>query len=263
MLKQQETESDSGNPETHTYVSSETSSYSVIGVTTIESTFATTVFPTETSSSSESSTSDSMTEIPHTVTLKHTSTVTVDKMTTIATAWVSSHDPDIVVPGATDIITSNLPTSTAAPSSKSPLSTVELVGVVIGTLCLLLMICLPVLFVLWRRRRSPPSDSRNNINIRVNNNRRSRWSHSDDSVPTPLPVTEPMELNEIKTETVKRPLTRVMSPPPHYSDYWKGENEDYGVGVRGTGGEPSGSQYYEPHYSDPKGKGKAHDDNGY
>ncbi|KAI1069495.1 hypothetical protein LB507_008780 [Fusarium sp. FIESC RH6] len=185
----------------------------------------------------------------------------MEETPTISTVFTSNHDP--LLPGATDIITSSLPTSTAAPSSKSPLNTVELVGVVIGTLCLLLMICLPILFVLWRRRRSPPSDSRNNINIRVNNNRRSRWSHSDDSVPIPLPVTEPMELNEIETETVKRPLTRVMSPPPHYSDYWKGDNEDYEVGVRGTGGEPSGSQYYEPHYSDPKGKGKARDDNGY
>ncbi|KAJ4009696.1 hypothetical protein NW766_008817 [Fusarium irregulare] len=138
----------------------------------------------------------------------------MEETPTISTVFTSNHDP--LLPGATDIITSSLPTSTAAPSSKSPLNTVE-----------------------------------------------SRWSHSDDSVPTPLPVTEPMELNEIKTETVKRPLTRVMSPPPHYSDYWKGDNEDYEVGVRGTGGEPSGSQYYEPHYSDPKGKGKARDDYGY
>ncbi|RFN51228.1 hypothetical protein FIE12Z_4546 [Fusarium flagelliforme] len=259
MLKQQETESHSGNLETHTYVSSETSSYSVIGVTTIESTFATTVFPSETPSSSEPPTSDSVAEIPHTVTLEHTSTITMEDTPTISTVFLL--DPsDIIAPGVTHIIPSNLPTSTAAPSSKSLLSTVELVGVVIGTLCLLAMLCIPILFVLWRRRRSPPSDSQNNINIRVNNDGRSRWSHSDDSVPTPLPTAEPIELKEIKTETVKRPLTRVMSPPPHYNDYWKGENEDYEMGVRGTGGEPSGSQYSEPQYSDPKGKGKARDD---
>ncbi|RGP77459.1 hypothetical protein FLONG3_4378 [Fusarium longipes] len=253
------------------------SGYTVIGVTTIDSTLGwDTLTKSGTQSESKMSTSNepltvTMTALPpiskrpvdepdvvtsiimSTITHDHTSTVTVGpdtELEPLSTIWISNLSPPTS-------ITQPLPTtSTATPSPKSYLSTVELVGVVIGIICLLTMICLPILFILRRRRRNPPaSDSQNNINIRVGNGSCSRWSHSDDSRPTPLPLPQHTEENKVKTEFVKRPF-RVMSPPPRYNDYWKGQNEEYEMGVRDTVGEASGSRFAEQHYSDPKGKGK-------
>jgi hypothetical protein len=254
------------------------SGYTVIGVTTIDSTLGwDTVTNSETHSKSDMSTSDEPLTVtqtalepivnrpidePEVITSIIMSTITHDFMSTVTIDPNSGKDPfstvQISSPGSPTYIPQPPPTtSTAASPSKSYLSTVELVGIVVGIICLLMIICLPILVIFWRRRRAPPpSDTRNNINITVG----SRWSHSDDSRPTPLPVHEPVEDKEVKTEVIKRPI-RVVSPPPRYNDYWKGENDEYKLGIRNTGGEPSGSRFAEAHYSDPKGKGKARDDN--
>lgn len=260
----------------HTLTTSEVSSgYTVIGVTTIDRTLGWDTVTTgrKTSASSEPSTVTKTVMEPidnrpihetETVSSFYLSTVTRDIMSTVtvdpnsgdepfSTIWVSSLDPPTNIP-------TPLPTTSAAASPKSYLTTVELVGVVIGIICLLTMMCLPILFIIWRRRRSSTSsDTQNNINITVGNGGRSRWSHSDDSAPTPLPVPDHKEYKELKTEVVKRPL-RVVSPPPRYNDYWKGADE-YEMGVRDSAGEASGSKSAETHYSDPKGKGKEPDDN--
>ncbi|RGP59896.1 hypothetical protein FSPOR_11006 [Fusarium sporotrichioides] len=260
------------------------SGYTVIGVTTIDTTLGwDTVTDSETQSTSDMSTSDEPLTVTKTVlsppgnqpeekteiisniimsTITHefTSTVTIDPSVGLeppSTVWITSLNPPTFVPPPPPPTT-----STAAPSSKSILSTVELVGVIFGTICLLLIICLPVLYAIWRRRRtSAPSDSQNNITIRIGNGECSRWSHSDDSRPTPIPASEHSQENVIRTEVIKRPIGTV-SPPPRYNDYWKGENEEYEMGVRETVAEASGSKLFEhQQYSDPKGKGKAREDN--
>ncbi|KAM0388194.1 hypothetical protein ACHAQC_010020 [Fusarium culmorum] len=199
--------------------------------------------------------SEAVSIVMSTITREFTSTVTVDHSVELepSTVWITSISPATDIPPPT--------TSDTTPSPSSPLSTIELVGVIIGTVCLLFMICcLPVIYFMRRRRSSAPSGSRNNINVTVGNGECSRWSHSDDSRPTPMPASVHSQEDVVKTEVVKRPI-RVLSPPPHYDDYWKGENDGYDMGVRETAGEASGSNYdQEQHYYDPKGKGKARDD---
>ncbi|CZS79934.1 unnamed protein product [Fusarium graminearum] len=187
-----------------------------------------------------------------TITHEFTSTVTVDHSVELepSTVWITSISPATDIPPPT--------TSDTTPSPSSPLSTIELIGVIIGTICLLFMICcFPLILFMRRRRSSTPSGSRNNINVTVGNGECSRWSHSEDSRPTPMPASLYSQEDAVKTEVLKRPV-RVLSPPPHYDDYWKGENDGYEMGVRETAGEASGSNYaQEQHYYDPKGKGKA------
>ncbi|KAL3600255.1 hypothetical protein FPOAC2_04488 [Fusarium poae] len=259
------------------------SGYTVIGVTTIDTTEGwDTVTASETQSTSDMSTSDEPLTVTKTVpnpvgkrpvdeiisdiimsTITHEfkSIVTLEPSLELeppTTIWITSLNPP-----PTNIQPPPPPvTSTAAPSSKSYLSTIELVGVIVGTICLVLLLCLPVCYAIWRRRRPPPpSDSQNNVNITIRNGGVSRWSHSDDSRPTPIPASIHSQENMARTEVMKRPI-RVASPPPRYTDYWKGENEEYEMGVRDNAGEASGSQFAEEqHYSDPKGKGKARDDN--
>ncbi|PTD05393.1 hypothetical protein FCULG_00002011 [Fusarium culmorum] len=180
--------------------------------------------------------SEAVSIVMSTITREFTSTVTVDHSVELepSTVWITSISP------ATDI-----PPPTTSDTTPSPV--------------------LPeyhraVIYFMRRRRSSAPSGSRNNINVTVGNGECSRWSHSDDSRPTPMPASVHSQEDVVKTEVVKRPV-RVLSPPPHYDDYWKGENDGYDMGVRETAGEASGSNYdQEQHYYDPKGKGKARDD---
>ncbi|XEV04262.1 hypothetical protein FSHL1_009549 [Fusarium sambucinum] len=250
---------DKAEEDNHTFTSTGLSSgYTVIGVTTIDTTEGwDTITASETQSTSNMSTSDeplTLTKTVHnpvanrpadeivsdillsTITHEFGSIVTLEpsiKPQPPSTVWITSLNPP-----PTDIPPPPPVTSTAAPSSKSYLSTVELVGVIVGTISLVLLLCVPVFYAIWRRRRpSPPSDSQNNVNITIRNGGVSRWSHSDDSRPTPMPPSLHSQENVVRTEVIKRPDS-VASPPPRYTDYWKGENED-----------------------DLKGKGKARDDN--
>ncbi|QPC69564.1 hypothetical protein HYE68_000316 [Fusarium pseudograminearum] len=278
----------------HTFTSTGLSSgFTVIGVTTIDTTVGWDTAGSKTQSTSETqptsetqstskiqstseiestskmSTSDEPLTVTMTVPIDHnlpaegpktvmstiTYTMTVDQSVELepSTVWITSISPPTDIPPPT--------TSDTTPPPSSPLSTIELIGVIIGTICLLFMICcLPVIYFMRRRRSSAPSGSRNNINVTVGNGECSRWSHSEDSRPTPMPASVHSQENEVKTEVVKRPV-RVLSPPPRYDDYWKGEHDGYEMGARETAGEASGSNYaQEQHYYDPKGKGKARDD---
>ncbi|KAH6992043.1 hypothetical protein EDB82DRAFT_553956 [Fusarium venenatum] len=266
---------DKAKEDNRTFTSTGLSSgYTVIGVTTIDTTGGwDTVTASETQSTSAMSTSDeplTVTKTVHnpvanrpvdgvvsdillsTITHEFGSIVTHDpsiKPEAPRTVWITSLNPP-----PTSIPPPPPATSTAAPSSKSYLSTVELVGVIVGTISLVLLLCVPVFYAVWRRRLpSPPSDSQNNVNITIRNGDVSRWSHSDDSRPSPMPPSLHSQESVVRTEVIKR-LDSVASPPPRYTDYWKGENEEYEMGVRQTASEASGSKFAEEqNYSDPKG----------
>ncbi|KAM0556967.1 hypothetical protein ACHAPJ_005646 [Fusarium lateritium] len=182
------------------------------------------------------------------------STITIGDLIPPASTWStsSSASQSLDIP----------PTSTQGPrSAQDSLSKVEWIGIGVGIVVVLALIFLTVAILLRRRRTPPPADSQNNINIRLDNGPfpRSAWSTSNSQAS----VSRYTDSRELKTNFFPQTFGSA-SAPPNFEKlnqrYWAGDYQGYDLGVQGTGGEASGSQYAEGYssgvYNDPKWKGK-------